>query len=421
MWQIRFAVLSTVCVLVSACASTPTASNENRAAAAATTVPVVVDGQAPLSTAPGSTGSSEVVSGEGEPRCAAPDVFVEGRTDQNIDGNPIVDGRIDLDDGQVEIALPGEASWIIPNPADAGGWYVTLADGQAVRVSADGSITDLGEAPQGPPEADAAGNLRSAFTNHELFVDPIPDARVVGTDGFAVTISGPTDQYAHGVLGDAIEGSAIEVVELCTDERSRIEIVAPDVIEGVAPLLADIDDDGEVEILVTVSNSDVGARLAMFELDGTLLAESAPIGQGNRWRNQLAIGPFGLNGELEVIDVQTPHIGGIVQSLQLIAEDGSPRLELTARTSGDFTSHVIRSRNLNMGLAVDVAGDGRPEVLVPTFNRNTIAALTRTDEGWGAVGAIALPDRLSSNLVTQTIDGRTLLAAGADDVLVIVG
>jgi hypothetical protein len=355
--------------------------------------------------------------------CDADVVFPPRRTDVRVDGNRLAEGVVDLEGPTLEVPLPGTAEWIVADPSSPGGWYVSLADGRAIRVSADGATTDAGAAPLGPPELMTTGEPRSPFANHALFSDPLVDTRVVRSGEFAVALAGPTDRYGHGVLGDAIEASAIVFANLCTNERGRIDIAEPDVIEGVAPLLGDLDGDGELEILVTLSNASEGARLAVYEFSGTLLAESEPIGRGNRWRNQLAIAPFGPAGEIEVVDVRTPHIGGTVQAFQLAFGEDGARLERVAASDDRYTSHVIGSGNLDMGVAVDANGDGRPDVVVPSSDRRLLVALTRTSErqGWARIADLSLSNPLTTNLAVQTIEGRTTLAAGVGDAVLVVG
>ena len=270
-----------------------------------------------------------------------------------------------------------------------------------------------------PPVVTDDATVVSPLREHELFEDPLLDGRVVRSGSILAVLATPTDRYAHGVLGDAIEAAAIEWVDVCDDTSGRIDIADPDVIEGVAPILADIDDDGDVEILVTISNSSGGARLSAYKLDGSLLAESAPIGRGNRWRNQLAVGPFGPAGETEVLDVQTPHIGGILQAFQLQDGDGGLILERVAASDGAFTSHPLGSRNLDMGVAIDANLDGAPDALVATFSRDRLVALTRTSggQGWQEVAAVALPGQLTSNIAVTRDDGQASIAAGAGNVL----
>ena len=374
---------------------------------------------------PGELEFDAPAEGELATECVASEAFPPSRTDVRANGNRIAEGALDLGAApRLDVELPGDAEWIVPDPAVANGWYVSLLDGRAVRIDATGAVTDAGAAPTGPPELANTGEALSPFSNHALFEDPLPDSRVVLSGDVAVALVGPTDRLAHGVLGDAIEASAIAFVDLCTNEGGRIEIPEPDVIEGVAPLLADIDGDTELEILVTVSNAEVGARLVAYEFSGTILAESAPIGQGNRWRNQLAVAPFGLDGEVEIIDVRTPHIGGTVQAFALtFGNDDGPVLERVAASRDRYTSHVIGTGNLDMGLALDANADGRLDVVVPTADRLALTALTRTNDsqGWEPVTELGLDGLLTTNLASQVVDGRTTLAVGAGDVAIIWG
>lgn len=362
---------------------------------------------------------------EGTAECVSDETFPPARTDVNVDGNRLASGALNLANApQLAAALPGEAEWIVPDPSQPGGWYVSLTNGQAVRVSPVGNVEDAGAAPAGPPELSSDGVALSPFAKHGLFNDPLPDSRVVMANNIAVALSGPTDRYAHAVLGDALEASAIEFIDLCSNESGRIDIAAPDVIEGVAPLLADVDGDTELEILVTVSNSVGGARLVVYEFSGTVLAESEPIGRGNRWRNQLAVGAFGPAGEVEIIDVRTPHIGGTVQSFALtFGDEAGPTLERVAASDDRFTSHVIRTGNLDMGLAIDGDLDGRLDVVIPTAERDALVALTRTNnaDGWTEIAELPLDGTLTTNLASQTDRGRTTLAVGTGSRVIVWG
>lgn len=335
--------------------------------------------------------------------------------DLRADGNRIHPGRIDLAAAtETDVALDGTPTWVIPHPTVPDAWYVTFDDGTASVVTIDGDTSDAGRPLSEPPLLDLEGRVVSAFVDHGLFDDPLVDGRVVVSGDLAVVLAGGTDRYAHGVLGDAIEASAIAWVDLCTGATGRIEVDVPDVIEGTAPMLADVDDDGEPEVLVTLANADDGARLAAFEFDGTLVGASEPIGQGNRWRNQLAVGPFGPQGETEIIDVRTPHIGGTVQAFRLARADGIGRLALVAASAPEFTSHVIRSRNLDMGVAVDADDDGRPDVLVASSDRTRIVALSRveTGDGWEVASTRELPAPLTSNIAVSTAATGTVVVAG---------
>ncbi len=149
-----------------------------------------------------------------------------------------------------------------------------------------------------------------------------------------------------------------------------------DVVEGIAPISNDLDGDGIREIPVTVSNSRTGARLIVFNDAGEPIAFGPAVGRGSRWRHQLAVAPFGASGEVEIVDVLTPHIGGIVEFYRL----ENDILKVVVKIPG-FRSHKIGSRHLDMAVAGDFDGDGRVELLVPIQTLDEIGGIKRTLDG----------------------------------------
>jgi len=75
-------------------------------------------------------------------------------------------------------------------------------------------------------------------------------------------------------------------------------------------------------------------------------------------------------------EVLTPHIGGIAGFYRLEGDS----LNLVAQRPG-VTSHTIGSRNLDMGLAGDLDGDGQPELVVFDQSLVELMALRRTEDG----------------------------------------
>ncbi|MEM7091943.1 MAG: hypothetical protein AAF567_02980 [Actinomycetota bacterium] len=342
------------------------------------------------------------------------------RVDLEPTGNRITDQRVDLDAPLTQIGLPAPAVWIVATPV---GWHVELADATAVIVDRAGVI-EATDSVGGPPATDADGTVRSSLEDGERFADRLYDSRVIhaGTDTGGtgsltvdVALTGPTDRYGHGVLGDRIEATGFELVDRCTGSTTTVELSDPDVIEGITALAGDADGDGVHEILVTISNASVGARLALYSLTGDLLAESTPIGRGNRWRNQLAIAPVGPTGEIEVIDVRTPHIGGTVEFFRLVDE----RLELVAASTSDYTTHSIGSRNLDMGIVADVNDDGQLDVIVPTSRRNELVAMTRVEDGVEVLERRSLDGSIVTNLAVDPDTGALALGTGRGDLIVI--
>lgn len=338
------------------------------------------------------------------------------RTDHRIDGNRVAEG-IGPIESAVDVELAIEPAWVLPAPGEAGrAWIVVGRDGRSVHVNGDGSVRTLdGPAVSGAPVAalDAGGDIvvRDGHGPAVGFDDALPDARVVtASDGSEIVLTGATERYPHGVLGDAVEAGSMTIRRPDSTELV-IAIEGEAVIEGQAPIAADLDGDGSDEIIVTVSDSASGARLRAYGLDGMQVGESDPIGQGSRWRHQIAVGPVGPEGEIELLSVRTPHIGGIVEAFQLVDD----KLELTASVRG-FSSHRIGSPNLDMALLADVDGDGRLELVVPTDDMTRIAALRRTVDGFELVAQLPLDGRLASNIAaTPDRNGRLVLAAATED------
>jgi hypothetical protein len=242
----------------------------------------------------------------------------------------------------------------------------------------------------------------------------LPDARlVVSDDGEVGAYARATDRYAHGVLGDALEGGALGIASVneVTFYGGEIQVDAPAVLEGIAPLWADIDGDGVQELVSTVSNASSGAWLRVEGHNGGIIAESAPIGQGFRWRHQIAVAPTGIDGAPQVIEVQTPHIGGIVGYFDLRGDT----LSLNNAQLG-YTSHAINSANLDQAVVADFDGDGVPELVLTDQARTRLAAVVNSERGVQEVWSLPLGAALASNLsVVELPDGGVALGAVTED------
>lgn len=102
------------------------------------------------------------------------------------------------------------------------------------------------------------------------------------------------------------------------------------------------------------------------------MAAGPAVGRGNRWRHQLSVAPFGSNGEMELAEVLTPHIGGIAGLYRLNGDS----LDLVVQRDG-VTYHPLGTRNLDMGLA----GDSQPELVAFNQSFTELMALRRTIDG----------------------------------------
>ena len=203
-----------------------------------------------------------------------------------------------------------------------------------------------------------------------------PDATfMIGDDSTVYSYSDSTERYPHGAIGDENEWGGMWMVPTESGtEASHPLLPESEVFEGLYPILADIDGDGVQDVIGTVSARDRGAKLIVMKRVGTGLAVagvSEPIGMGFRWTHQVAVAPFGPDGELELVTIKTPHIGGVAEFYRLT----NGILERVASLSGGYSSHVIGSRNLDMALAADFDGDGKVELLVPSRDRQSLCRL----------------------------------------------
>lgn len=355
--------------------------------------------------------------------------------------------------GKIDIPLPGEPVWVAGIPQEGGSaWAVAFEDGNlmAFSVSSTGYESlaiSPEELPPGSPltlysqdgqffALTAPGTDASHLTppvlidpalpkiayitsNGELViwdaqqeirlsVNALPDSRIlVDVNGRLLFLSHPSDRYTHGVLGDKLEGTGITLVE--TDPEPRvlrtISIPEPDVIEGIYPTWTDMNMDGQLEIIVTLSNVQDGARVVAFREDGSLLAEGPVLGAGYRWRHQLLAAPFGTPGENLLAVVRTPHIGGVLEFYRLNAN----KLEIVSTVNG-VSTHSIGSRNLFTAQAGDFDNDGRIELLAPDQNHTRLGIVSMDSE---SIAWINLDAELVTNLAAvASIDTEGVFLAG---------
>lgn len=346
------------------------------------------------------------------------------RTDHRPTGNRSIDSCGLMEPGRtVDVELGAVPTWVLPDPAAAGeAWLVALQDGTIVRVLVgndgtasvgDGVVArlDPGEPPMVVVSADGEVEITSVSADAAPFDAPIPHARVVSIDaGLRAVLSGPTDRYPHGVLGDGIEASGVNV-RAEDEEEPLVDVGTTSVIEGLSPIVSDLDGDQVPELLVTVSDMYEGAMLAAYDLDGRRIASSEPIGRGFRWLHQIGVGATGPNGEVEIIAVRTPHIGGVVEAYRF----DSGRLKRIAMADG-YRSHQLGSPNLDMALLADVDGDGQLDVVVPTQDMTSLAVLTRSGDGFTNILDLPLDAQLATNVAANADEGGWLqLAVGTAD------
>jgi hypothetical protein len=144
---------------------------------------------------------------------------------------------------------------------------------------------------------------------------------------------------------------------------------------------------------------------------GGIITQGPAIGKSFRWRHQIAAANFGPGKEVEIAEVRTPHLGGIVEFYQLI--DGE--LIITAEFPG-ITSHTLGSRNLDLAAAGDFDADGLSELLVLSPDLTEYIAVRRTSSGAEEAWRLPLDGIASSNFAAASLpEGSIAIAVGRMD------
>ena len=348
----------------------------------------------------------------------------------------------------VRITPDGRPAWLLAFGGAASRWTVVTTDGRATthRVESGEArqVVDHGRVvtppigyatPQRtgvvtPPRTVATGTRPVPIDGGWLFVagdgDVVvhrpdrtarlsvaapPDARPVRVeDGKYALYGRRTRRYGHGALGDRVEGSSLVLVTTGDGETAtETRLDAPAAFEGRGPLAADIDGDGRPEIVTTVADERQGARIRVYDAGGNGIATGPVYGPG--WRHQLAVAPFGADDSSEIAAVRKPHVDRTVEFYRL--RDGD--LDVVATHEG-YASHTYGSRNTDEGLAGDLDGDGRVELLVPTTDRQHLAAVRRTADGAVRAWTRPLGGSLATNVTGAVLDGGGLaVGAGTAD------
>jgi len=218
------------------------------------------------------------------------------------------------------------------------------------------------------------------------------DERIV-----SAAFSGPSEAYAHCILGDCVEYSGLEIISRTPGgalvSRSTQLASQPFVFEDIAPRLWDITGDGAPEVVVILTSFTRGASLAVFGVDG-MIAQTPYIGRTNRWLAPIGAADFDGDGRIEVAFIDRPHLAKILRVFEWNGRELVPDTELYGLTNhriGEgFIAGGLRTCN---GLPATVTADAQwDNVMVTSF-----------EEGWssvsvGAYSTDALSDALACRL-----------------------
>ena len=186
----------------------------------------------------------------------------------------------------------------------------------------------------------------------------------------AAAFAEPTARYGHLVLGRAHNFAALRVE---TDAgRALVLRHSRMVFEDTAPRLADVDGDGAPEVVAVESDPDLGARVAVFGLDGAGLARRGAtfhVGRPNRWYAVAAVADLDGDGAVEIAFVDRPHLARVLRVWRWT--DGA--LREVAALEG-VTNHRIGAPDIAGGLRDCGAG---PEIVLASadWSRRVVVRL----------------------------------------------
>jgi len=144
----------------------------------------------------------------------------------------------------------------------------------------------------------------------------------------------PTDRYDHAVLGDAMEWGGLDLTT-ASGQVLRVTLPESRVFEDVTTRLADLDGDGDREVIVVETDIARGAMLAVYDASGRVAA-TAPFGETHRWLAPAGIADLDGDGRIEIAYVDRPHLA---RELVVVRLEGAELIEL-ARLAG-LTNHCI--------------------------------------------------------------------------------
>ncbi len=163
----------------------------------------------------------------------------------------------------------------------------------------------------------------------------------------------PTEKYPHGVMGDDIEAEQLVVA---VEGSIYVHTLEEDYLfEDLRPRIYDIDGDGQLEFITIRTQVERGAGIAIYKVINEQLVEYAyvaEIGFLTRWLNIVTMDDLDNDGVVELVWVQTPHIGGILK----VAKFNGGEMTVIDEATEQYSNHRGRTRHLCMSVLTEIDG-----------------------------------------------------------------
>jgi len=187
----------------------------------------------------------------------------------------------------------------------------------------------------------------------------------------------PTEKYTHGILGDKIEAEQLVVV--VDGVFYEYKLSNDYVFEDLRPRLYDVDGDSKLEFITIRTNLLHGAGIAIYKIIGGKLVEythTPEIGIPYRWLNVVIVNDLDNDGVVELVWIETPHIGGVVK----VAKIKAGTLEVITERA-QYSNHAIGERNLCLSVLTKqfhakvfyVPNQSRDKIIGFAFSNNELS------------------------------------------------